>query len=359
MQRLLFTKGKQKQMILTAQQKLKLSQRRMSEILKIKRRTYRSWLYEETTLPIKTFEDLCNLEPSLKKFDIFIKKRLSPNWGQKKGGKKVSKNPVIINKMKKIREIKDRKRIKAKKKTKINKDSYMKYLENNKIDLLPLLATCLLTDGSVSFKENRIEYTSKDPTLKDTIFYFFFKLSKYLPIVYYDKDTIFHVRLSDPKLIFKLSKLTPSFKTSAAKKQSIRNYLKEKQPTIRFLQNYKRKTIKECIRLAFTTDGSITNSGILLLSCSHPKLCKEWKKILDNNGIKTSIWKNITSWSGFLGVGTSNIKQIKNFQKIGGFVPGVKVSLKSKYHVGQEKNKVLKYIIDKRINRMGEKYMGG
>ena len=173
MQRLLFTKGKQKQMILTAQQKLKLSQRRMSEILKTKRRTYRSWLYEETTLPIKIFENLCNLEPSLKGFDVFIKKRLPLNWGQKKGGNKTSKNPNVINKMKKIREIKDRKRIETKKKIKINKNSYLKYLEHNKINFFPLLAICLLTDGSVSFKENRLEYTSKDIVLKDTIFYFF------------------------------------------------------------------------------------------------------------------------------------------------------------------------------------------
>jgi len=355
MQRLLFLKRKQRQMLLTAQQKLKLSQHKISKFLKTKRRTYRSWLYEETTLPIKVFEELCSLEPSLKDFEVFIKKKLPSNWGQKKGGNKVSRNSDIINKMKEIREIKDRKRIEAKKKIKINENLYLRYLKDNKIDFLPLLATCLLTDGSVSFKENRMEYTSKDIILKDIVFYFFHKLSRYPPLVYYDKNSIFHVRLTDSELIFSLLKLTPSFKTSSAKDQPIKDYLKEKQPTVNFLQDYNKKIIKECIRLAFTTDGSITHSGNLLLSCSHPKLCKEWKEILDNNGIKVSVWKNITSWSGLIGVGTSNIEQIKNFQKIGGFIPRVKVSLKSKYHIGWEKNKVLKYIIDKK-NKCGREF---
>lgn len=349
MQRLLFLKGKQKQMLLDAQQKLKLSQHKIAKIFNIKRRTYRSWLYEETTLPLIIFENLCHLEPSLKRFEVYIKEKLPSNWGQKKGGERVSKSSNIINKMKRIREIKDKKRIQTKRKLKINKkNSYLRYLENNKIDFAPLLATCLLTDGSVSFKENRMEFASKDIILRDMVFYFFHKLSKYPPLIYYDKNSIFHVRLTDSKLVFKLSNLTPSFKTSSAKNQSIKDYLKEKQPTIKFLQDYNRKVIRECIRLAFTTDGSITHCGNLLLSCSHPKLCKEWKEILDNNGIKVNIWKNITSWSGLVGVGTSNIEQIKNFQKIGGFIPRVRVSLKSKHYVGWEKNKVLNYIINRK-----------
>ena len=354
MQRLLFRKGKQRQMLLFVQKKLKLSQRKISDSLKIKRRTYRSWLSEEITIPDNIFESLCILVPSLKEFEIFIKRKLPSNWGQKKGGDKVAKSSDMIARMKKIHRYRNKKRIEIKNKMKINKNHYVKYLEGKKINVLPLFAVCLLTDGYVSFKENRVEYSTKDPVLKDTIIYFLHKLSKYPPLVYYSKKNVFNIRLTDPKIISKLSKLTKAFKKSPANNQSTEDYLKEKQPSIKFIRNYDCKTIKECIRLAFTTDGSISNSGILLLSCSNPKLCREWKEILDENGIKVNVWKNITSWSGFLGVGTGNINKIKDFQSIGGFVPGVKVSLKSKYFVGWEKNKVLKYIINRRIHKRAE-----
>lgn len=175
-------------------------------------------------MPLSIFKSLCNTESTLKEFETFIQKTLPENWGRIKGGEKRSKNTDVKEITKKIQETKNKRRIEIKTKMKLEKNSYIEYIENKGIDIKPLLATCLLTDGSIDIKQNRIEYATKDLTLKVIASYFLHMLSKYPYTIFVDKDNVFHIRLTDKELISKLLKLSPSYKKSPAKNQKAEDF---------------------------------------------------------------------------------------------------------------------------------------
>lgn len=129
---------------------------------------------------------------------------------------------------------------------------------------------------------------------------------------------------------------------------------KEKQPTINFLNDRSSQTKIWCIRFAFSTDGSISLSKRgdveLTLSCAHPKLCLEWKALLEKFGLKGKLHVDSDSWSGIYGLRFYNRKSVENFAKMGGFVPGVKVTRNSKYYRGIEKNELLKECLSRARN---------
>lgn len=250
--------------------------------------------------------------------------------------------------MRRVREAKDRARILRKTACKVKSD-VLNRIVNKGVNLKSLLATCLLTDGSLQRTGNssyRIAFYTSDSVLRDFVYSLLFRLSRYTPTIYRDKGGAYSVRVCDFHLAKELLELSPSFKKSPNRCQPVHSYLMEKQPTITFLDSYDLQTKKICARFAFSADGSISldKRGVseLTLRCSHPRLSLEWQKILMGFGMIGRIRKDKFSWSGVGGVRFYNKQSLKKFLKMGGFIPGVKITRKSRFYAGIEKNTILK-----------------
>ena len=216
------------------------------------------------------------------------------------------------------------------------------------VDLKSILAICLLTDGSLDQVDAsyRISFVTTDKILKDVVYAILFKLSKYVPTIYEDLNGVYYIRVCDSNLAQELLKLSPSFKKSPSKYQSVTEYLREKQPSVEFLNNCDGQTQVWGMRFAFSADGSISidrkGSTELTLSCAHPKLCLEWKTLLEKFGLNGKIGKSKDSWSGIYGLRFYGAKSANTFLQMGGFVPRTKVTKNSKCYRGIEKNELLR-----------------
>jgi len=356
--RLKFRKGKQRELLLSFMKAVKCSsQGKLAEVLSTKRNTIKNWISETYTIPSEVYKRICSEWRGAKKFERDIALKLSPNWGLRKGGKnRISRIKNLKEYCKKIRKIKALRRLekneRLKKRIKI-KNKLVLGLIKEGVDLKCILATYLLTDGSLLGKHNcyRIAYYSKDETLKNIVHDLLLNESRYMPSISLDKKGVYSIRVSDSELADSLIKLNPTYKKLPFKIQSKEDYLKEMQPSLDFLKNCDNKTRQWCIRFAFSTDGSISLSqgrSTLSLACYHLMLCKQWIEILSLMNIKSTIIKRKASWCGVSGVYVRK-ESIPEFYRIGGFVDGVKISKKSKEYKGLEKNKLLSSVI-KRIN---------
>lgn len=250
--------------------------------------------------------------------------------------------------MRRVREAKDRARILRKSACNVKSDVFDRIV-NDGVNLKSLLAICLITDGSLERTGNssyRIAFYTSDNVLRDFVYSLLFRLSRYTPTISKDKDGVYAVRVCDFHLAKELLELSPSFKKSPNRYQFVNKYLVEKQPTIRFLGSCDSKTKIMCIRFAFSADGSISldKRGVaeLTLRCSHPKLSLEWQTVLRRYGMAGRLCRDKFSWSGIGGVRFYNKQSLKKFLQIGGFIPGVKITRKSRVYAGIEKNTLLK-----------------
>lgn len=357
--RLLFVKGKQRNFLKNFLEINNLTLNPATELLNIGRTTFKEWLKERYTLPHEIFSKICEMTPQLNIYENEIKERLSSNWGQVKGGRKRILDGHEINEsLENARKMKNLKRLDSsffsKKEIRI-KNKLLGRLVEEKVNLKCILATCLLTDGSLSNEGEgyRISYYAKDIVLKNFIKALLFKLSKFIPSENFDKRGIYAIRVNDKYLVNELHELSPTFKKMPRKNQTKKEYLTEIQPSLKFLKNTNDSTIKWCIRFAFSTDGCISisknNTKELNLACYHPVLAREWAEIIEKYGMKVHLGKDKTSWCGIDGVRIYDLTSIKNFIKIGGFVPGVKISNKSKRFNNLEKNMLLKSIVNGRV----------
>jgi len=356
--RLKFKRGKQKELILKFIKINSLSVKEVCKIFNIKKTTLYNWLNENATLPSRAFKKIVQKTPQLKNFNKYIIKKLPKNWGQVKGGKiKVSKIADIKEFTTFLRMKKRQKRLLDAKKRKekiIIKNEFTESIIKKNVDLKCILATCILTDGSLTITGDhyRISYYTVDQTLRNIMYYILFRLSKFIPSKAKSKKDVFAIRVSDNILGQELLKLSPSYKKLPSKNQLISSYLNETQPSLNFLNRCNENTKILCIRFAFSTDGSISLSKKgnfeLTLRCYHPKLCKDWMKILNSYGIKGHKGRLKKSWSGVGGVRIYDINSIKNFRKLGGFIDGVKITGKSKYFKGLKKNQLLREVINKK-----------
>ncbi len=227
----------------------------------------------------------------------------------------------------------------------------MSRLLKDNVDLNFILATCLLTDGSLTINQNsyRISYYTKDEVLKDFIKALLFTLSKFLPSETYSKKGVYAISVNDYSLANDLLKLSPSYKKNPQTKQNKEDYLREPQPSLKFIERTNEKTVKWCIRFAFSTDGCISvsknNSVELNLSCYHPRLSLQWLAIFKRYGIIGHLSKRKDAWSGIRGVRVYDLNSLRTFAALGGFVPKVKITSKSKRYKGLEKNALLNRVI--------------
>jgi len=337
----------QRSFLLTFQRKKKLTQRGFAAFLGVPRSTLKGWINEDKTLPKPVFDDICKQSPELEVFRNTVSV-LGPHWGQVKGGKmRMAKEKDIHSYTHAIREAKEIIRITKKTGVEVRNQLVDKLIDE-KVDLKSILAICLLTDGSLDQvnASYRISFVTTDRMLKDVVYAILFKLSKYAPAIYEDLNGVYYIRVCDFNLAQELLKLSPSFKKSPSKYQSIMEYLREKQPNVEFLNNCDERTQVWGIKFAFSADGSISidkkGSIELTLSCAHPKLCLEWKALLENFSLKGKIGRNADSWSGIYGLRFYGRRSAETFLQLGGFVPGVRVTKNSKYYTGVEKNELLR-----------------
>lgn len=325
-----------------------------SRKLKVSEGAFKKWLNETRTLPEEVFVEICNETPELISYKSKVKRIRLNNWGQIKGGRsRILTMGNIEEFYQKLRAVKDKRRREKAKLEKANfkiKNRILLRLINDRVNLLHILATCLLTDGSLTKDGGyRIGFYTKDETLKSFMKELIFTLSDFRPSIYKDRNEVYAIRINDNNLAKKLFSLSPNFKTSPYYCQSKKDYLSEPQPTLSFLNSANKNTVIWSIRFAFTTDGCITisksNTIELNLACYHSSLSKEWLKLLDHYGISGHLGIDKTSWCGIDGVRIYNISSFKKFAEIGGFIPGVKISSKSKRFKGLEKNMLLKEAI--------------
>jgi hypothetical protein len=84
----------------------------------------------------------------------------------------------------------------------------------------------------------------------------------------------------------------------------------------------------------------------LEFSCAHPILLYQWKRVFEKVGIKSFFIKSKITWSKFRGLGIKELRSVRRFVKIGGFIDGTKITGKSRYYNGIPKNCLLNLIMD-------------
>ncbi|MDI6806975.1 MAG: LAGLIDADG family homing endonuclease [Candidatus Aenigmarchaeota archaeon] len=219
-----------------------------------------------------------------------------------------------------------------------------------------LIGVLLLTDGCVKKDRYTILFVCTDLILQK----YFVSLCKerygVLPTVSYfmknGKETAIHNKETYLQLRNLILLSSKNFHDKNKEPQ-----LDDFQPSLSFLENENFEALKECIRLAMSTEGSIHTEFIknsvypvLEFSCAHPLLCQQWKKIFNRFGIKSYISRSKVTWSGVKGLRIKKLESIEKFIQIGGFIEGVKITGKSKYFRGLSKNSLLKLLYEMRVH---------
>jgi len=223
--RIIFEVNKQKEFLIESKEKMKMNYSELSKFLGVSRGGLRSWLNEECSLPSDIFIKMTDKLPELKIYEKYVRKILDKNWGVKKGGiSRVKKVKDIYKFMEHVRSNKINIRTS---KLPFPASDYITELMKKEIKPIYLLATMIMTDGSLC--GNSINYSSVDITLRNIIVDILCLCSKKKPSIYLTRN-LNRIYLNDSKLVKKLIKLSPSFKTCPSNKQSIKDYLKEPQP---------------------------------------------------------------------------------------------------------------------------------
>jgi len=145
--------------------------------------------------------------------------------------------------------------------------------------------------------------------------------------------------------------LSPNY-TTYPRSKTKKEYPEDPQPTLAFLENENEEIIIESIRIAMSCEGSIYPEFVrdvvyptLQFSCAHPGLLKQWQKLFKRIGINTFLLRSKKTWSGVKSLGIKELKSIKRFIEIGGFIEGVEITGKSTYYEGIQKNDLLKLLV--------------
>lgn len=218
-------------------------------------------------------------------------------------------------------------------------------------DVFPkLISVFLLTDGYMK-KGGGIMLISTDETLQR---YFLTLINEAYGLaptansfMKKGKETIVHSTFAFSNLL----EISPSYNTYP-RNCNIEEYFQKSQPSLAFLENEDIDLLKEVVRIAMSTDGTVNvdfpHNSIypkLEFSCAHPELVKDWKRIFEKVGINSFFIKSKVTWSKIRGFGIKELKSIQRFAEIGGFIDEVKITGKSKYYQGIPKNNLLNCIL--------------
>lgn len=215
-----------------------------------------------------------------------------------------------------------------------------------------LAAVFLLTDGCLN--KGKIQLICTDKILQNYFLYLFKARFNLKPTTNSYMVNGKESSIYSNSVAKELRRLTPTYNTYP-KDKTKEKYYKGPQPTLKFLKNENERILYEAIRVAMSCEGSIfpdfqglTLGAHLQFACSHPELLNQWKTLFSKIGITSFILRSNKTWSGVKGLGIKNMKSIRRFIEIGGFIEGVRITGKSKYYKGIEKNKMLKLLVEMR-----------
>jgi len=84
------------------------------------------------------------------------------------------------------------------------------------------------------------------------------------------------------------------------------------------------------------------------LGCANLTLLEGWARIFNSLNIEMRLMKAKEKWAGVGGLIASKDETLKRFWELGGFVDGVKITRKSPYYSGIEKNVLLNQFLKAR-----------
>lgn len=205
-------------------------------------------------------------------------------------------------------------------------------------DKKKLLVVMTITDGYFGIKRKypKISYYSNDKVLID-IFEYLMKSSFGIFPSYYGQNYVEYTKKNEIKKIY--NEFLIFCKDVGKQSENI---------SLRFLKKSSIKVIKASLRLAMSTEGSLSISrkingairGKLGFACANPKLCQEWLQLFKMVDIRMIIGKDKNVYSGIHGLQSVAEDTILNFEKIGGFIDGVKVQRGLRFK-NWDKNEVL------------------
>ena len=245
-------------------------------------------------------------------------------------------------------------------------------------DLIKILAIIILSDGTISkdkkyLKSITLETVPYNKCQHDFFTYLCLKLFDKRPKRYlYRRNNrkMLTSKLFGKKYIEELLKLSPSYQTTKGPNKSKKDFLKSRQPSIKFILTEKRNKIKKlALRTYFDFDGSIIpsfkiknkkqiiggktyNYYQVQFECdiniaeTNPNLVKELTLLCKMLNLKAITVKDKRQWSGINGIRISKLDNIKKFIKYGGPITNVKISSKSRRLKGKTKKAVCKAVIN-------------
>jgi hypothetical protein len=234
----------------------------------------------------------------------------------------------------------------------------------NDIDLkhaviCPLLQTDGWSTTRESFKTSpAIKYHGNDEILHKLLVDAFFFEYNLLPTTYFHKGADgCHVTEYKQKnvinIIADILSICGSTKTSPARGQSIETYLQESQPHLKYLKTSSNIIQMIALRIWASTEGC---AGIqrrngyftpsLTISCAHPVLARQLIQIAARHNINFTKKTSKLTWSGVNKIVNTSLCGCLEFLKLGNFIEGVKISTKSKYHQGIDKDIFLLGVIE-------------
>ena len=213
-----------------------------------------------------------------------------------------------------------------------------------------IICPCLQSDGSMDHRRYTFRFNGDNKILHDyfvdAMYYEYNELpSSYLMHTAAGDCYTEYGKKSVKKIVDELLRLAGNTKTSPANGQSIDEYLKEAQPHLDYLLNAPLMEQQIALRIWASTEGFISMYRkrayihlFLGIGCSHPILVKQLKKIGRQFHIRFAIGRSKSDWSGINALQSSATLACINFLKLGGFIKGVKISSRSKYHEGIDKD---------------------
>jgi len=233
-------------------------------------------------------------------------------------------------------------------------NSVKSYIKNSPNLDISLIGPLILSDGSNANRRNRlgISFFGNGIELHVFLAAAFYKEFNVFPTSFFvpanTTNVTYYNNLEHQKSLKKLFNIFRNFKTSPRKpvtKKSIKKYLMEEEPTLKNVLIADKRTKELAIRAICSAEGTVyVDSRFnprISVGCAHPSLNNEIRKILSQLKISSRKIKDARTWSGIGGFEISRKKEVEKFIEIGGFLPKVKVTSRSKLYNGIEKQKLL------------------
>jgi len=240
--------------------------------------------------------------------------------------------------------------------------SEVKQLYEQGVDLKrAIIIPCLQSDGNILRAPYKygLRFFGNSKILHDYFVDAIYYEYDLLPTSYFleDKNNNIYYTKYDQRvvneIIDEVTNLAGNTKTSPANKQTIEDYLKEPQPHLKYLLNASKTEQKIALRIWMSTEGCVSvhrSHGIiypyLLIACAHPILAKQLQQIAKTFSFPLHIRHSKLHWAGIDSVYNKTIRGCIEFLKFGGLIKGVKISSKSRYHEGIEKNILMLGILE-------------